>query len=184
MLGFLTQFASEALTPEEIEDGGIFGSLGIDWQVLILQMIAFVLLVLILGKFIYPQIAAMLDRREKLIADSVKAAKEAEEKAAASEEETAKLLDKARTEAGDIVATAKKESSGIVADAEAEAVKKAEAIVANAHADIERDIQNARRTLRGEVVELVALATEKVVDSKIDSKDEKIIADTIKKESK
>jgi F-type H+-transporting ATPase subunit b len=180
MLEFLTQFATEAQIAEEIEDGSIFGNLGIDWQMLILQMISFVILVLILGKFIYPQIAAMLDRREKMIADSVKAAREAEEKAAASEEETAKLLDKARAEAGDIVATAKKESSDIVASAEADAAKKAEAIVAGARADIERDVQNARKALRGEVVDLVAMATEKVVDAKIDAKDAKIIAEAVK----
>ena len=71
---FLTLFASA--TAEE-SSGGIFGSLGIDWKILILQMIAFGILVFILSKWVYPPILAMLDRRDKLIDDSVKAAKEA-----------------------------------------------------------------------------------------------------------
>ncbi|MDR2524222.1 MAG: F0F1 ATP synthase subunit B [Candidatus Nomurabacteria bacterium] len=181
MLGFLRQFATAT---ETATDGDIFGSLGIDWQMLILQMIAFMILVFILGKFIYPQIAAMLDRREKLIADSVLAAREAEEKAAASEAETAKMLREARAEAGEIVATARKESADIIADAEANAGKKAASIVAGARAEIERDVQGARQALRDEVVELVALATEKVVGDKINHRDAKIIVDTLKRENK
>lgn len=176
MLNFLTQFASA----DTESSGDLLGSLGIDWQVLILQMISFVLLVLFVAKFIYPQIAAMLDRREKIIKDSVKAAQEAEKKSAESEAETAQLLAKARSEAGDIVEAAKKESADIVAGAEADAVKKAGAIVAGAKADLDREVQAARKALRNEVVDLVAIATEKVVETKIDSRDEKIIADTIK----
>lgn len=176
MLSFLTQFASA----DTESSGDLFGSLGIDWPALILQMIAFVLLVLFIAKFIYPQIAAMLDRREKIIKDSVKAAQEAEKKSAEAEAETAKLLDKARKEAGDIVETAKKESADIVSSAESEAMKRAGTIVANAKADLDREVQSARKALRNEVVDLVAVATEKVVDTKIDSKDEKIIADAIK----
>lgn len=179
MFSFLTQFASAA-AEETAESTDLMGSLGIDWQMLVLQMISFVLLVLFVAKFIYPQIAAMLDRREKIIKDSVKAAQEAEKKSAEAEAETAKLLAKARAEAGDIVETAKKESTDIIMNAEADASKRADIIVENAKVELDREVQNARKALRNEVVDLVATATEKVVESKIDSKDEKIIDDAIK----
>lgn len=179
MLDFLTITAS-SVAEETVESSDMFASLGIDWQTLILQMIGFVLLVIILAKFIYPQIAAMLDRREKIIKDSLDAAREAQEKSAKSEAETATLLEKARKSAGDIVDTAKKESADIVASAEADATKRADAIVENAKVELDREIENARKSLRGEVVELVAIATEKVVDAKITSQDEKVIAEALK----
>lgn len=176
MLNFLTQFASA----EVEQEGDLLGSLGIDWTALALQMISFVLLVLFIAKFIYPQIVAMLDRREKIIKDSVKAAQEAEKKSAEAEAETAKLLEKARKEAGDIVEVAKKESADIVSNAESEAMKRAGTIISNAKADLDREVQVARKALRNEVVDLVATATEKVVDSKIDGKDKQIIENAIK----
>jgi F-type H+-transporting ATPase subunit b len=180
MLDFVAQFAETAEVARSSGGSDIFGPLGIDWQTMILQIISFAILVFILAKFIYPSIKAMLDRRDKTIADSMKAAKEAEEKAAASEAETTKLLERARTEAGDIVETAKKESSDMIAGAEADAAKRADAIVANAKVELDREVESARQTLRNEVVDLVALATEKVVETKIDAQDEKIIKSAIK----
>lgn len=177
MLDFLTRFASAAT---EAEAGGdLLGSLGIDPQMLILQAIAFILLVLIVAKFIYPPIVDMLDRHDKAINDAMKAAKEAQEKADESEAKTAELLKKAKTEANDIVKAAKKESADIVAEAEEDASKKADAIIENARADITREVEAARKSLRSEVVDLVAIATEKVVDAKIDDRDDALIQKTL-----
>jgi F-type H+-transporting ATPase subunit b len=53
--------------------------------------------------------------------------------------------------------------------------------VADAHAQISKDIDKARRELHDETLELIALATEKVVRKKLDSKaDEALIADVLK----
>ena len=57
MQEILTLFASAA-TKEA--SGGIFESLGIDWKILILQAIAFGLLVFILAKWIYPKRTSLL----------------------------------------------------------------------------------------------------------------------------
>jgi len=174
MLDYLSKFASASS-----ESGDLFSSLGIDWQVLILQTIAFIVLVFILAKFIYPQISAMLDRRDKAINDAMKAAKESEEKAAASEEQTTKLLATARDEAEDIIETAKKESADMLAEAEEEAAKRAFNIVAAAQADLEKEVESARKALRAETLDLVAMATEKVASVKLGVDDEKIIKKTL-----
>ena len=176
MQNILTQLAEA----ENAGGGDLFGTLGIDWTALLLQTISFIILVFILAKWIYPPIAAMLDRHDKKIEESMKAAKEAEKHASESEAKTAKLLEKSRVEAAEIVETAKKEASEIIVKAEKDATEHAEAIVANARADLERDVEQARAALRGEVVDLVALATEKVIDAKIDAEDEKIIKSVLK----
>ena len=59
----LTQFASAEAHAAEKAD--LFSSLGIDWKLLILQTVAFLILLVILRKWVYPPLAAMLDKREK-----------------------------------------------------------------------------------------------------------------------
>jgi Kef-type K+ transport system membrane component KefB len=44
--------------------GNVFKSLGIDWQMLILQIIAFLLLVFILGKWVYPWLIKSVVERQ------------------------------------------------------------------------------------------------------------------------
>lgn len=39
--------------------GDLFGSVGVDWTLLALQLIAFVILMLILKKFVYPPLSAV-----------------------------------------------------------------------------------------------------------------------------
>lgn len=166
---------------EPAEQAGLFEALGIDWRLLILQIIAFGILVWLLGKFIYPVLIKAIDKRDAAIEESLSAAKNAEEKAEASEHEVAKLLKEARSEAALIVDTAHKEAAQQVKEAEDKAKKRAEQIVNDAREQLAQDVTKARATLRAETTELVALATEKIIREKVDtSKDKAIIAAAIK----
>ncbi|MCL2280742.1 F0F1 ATP synthase subunit B [Candidatus Saccharibacteria bacterium] len=164
---------------------GIFGALGIDWKVLIFQAIAFGILVFILAKWVYPPILAMLNRNQKLIDDSLKAAKEASAKSEKAADEIAGQLEGARKEAEDIIKSAHKQSQQMLLDAEGNATTKADAIVAAADTRIRNSVQKAQKDLRDEVVELVATATEKIIGSRITAKeDAKLVADAIKEINK
>ena len=175
-MNFLTNFAETAEANEDI-----FAALGIDWRLLILQIVAFLILVVLLGKFVYPWLMKSVDERQANIEEAAKAAKKAQESAADSQAETAALLAEARKESAEIVATAKLEAAEIAGTSEAKAKSTAEKIVADAHAQISKDIDKARRELHDETLELIALATEKIVRKKLDSKaDEALIADVLK----
>ena len=175
-MNFLTNFAETAEANEDI-----FAALGIDWRLLILQIVAFLILVVLLGKFVYPWLMKSVDERQANIEEAAKAAKKAQESAADSQAETAALLAEARKESAEIVATAKLEAAEIASTSEAKAKSTAEKIVADAHAQISKDIDKARRELHDETLELIALATEKIVRKKLDSKaDEALIADVLK----
>ncbi len=181
MQEIFTLFASAI----EAASGGIFESIGIDWKILILQAVAFGLLVFILAKWIYPPILAMLDRRDKLIEDSVKAAKEATKKSEKAAEEIAGQLKAARDEANEIVDAAREQSTQMLLDSEKDAERRAEALVSAAKSQLERDVETARTMLRDETASLVALATEKVVNQKVDGQaDEKLISAAIKENRK
>lgn len=185
MDNFTNLITNFAATKTAENSGGIFGSLGIDWKILLFQMIAFAILVFILAKFVYPPILKMLDRREKLIEDSVKAAKDANEKAEKSADEVAQKLADARKDSEEIVAAAREQSAQMLADSEKEAQKRADATVESARQQLARDVESARKLLRDETASLVADATEKVVGEKVDnSRDAKLIENAIKESAK
>lgn len=178
MDGILTNLAST--TAAETEKG-FFEVLGIDWTLLAIQTVAFLILLWFLAKFVYPPLTRMLEKREADIEAGVQAAHDAEKKADAAREETAQLLKQARKEAADIVATAKEEASSVVASAESKSRERAERLIDDAEKEITKSVEAARRTLHNETIELVAMATEKVVGKTVDAKlDDSIIKSAIK----
>lgn len=176
-----TEAATEAATGEK----SLFGALGIDWRMLLLQIVAFLVLLWVLSKFVYPHLIKAIDNREKAIADSVAAAADAEKHAEESQEKIDKLFKQARAESTQLIDSAHKEAAILVKEAEDKSKKRAEQIVADAHLQIERDIAKARQLLRAETAELVALATEKIVREKVDaSRDAKLIDQAIQEATK
>ena len=176
MNSVITQFANA----EAAQKADLFSSLGIDWTLLVLLTIAFLVLLVILRKWVYPPLVAMLDRREKALKQSSEAAQVAKTEAENAEKKTAELLKQARSEAGDIVTTAREEAANIVDEAQSKAVDKAKALVESAHDDIAKEIESARKMLYNETLELVAEATGKVLGEKIDAKkDTKLISEAL-----
>lgn len=166
-------------TTEEKKD--IFASLGIDWTLLALQGIAFLILVVLLGKFVYPVFVRIIDERQEKLDASTRAAEQAEQKAEAAQEEVAKLLKEARKEATDIVATAKSEAVAMIETSDKKAKNRAEKIVADAHEQIQKDVIAARKQLHNDTIDLVAMATEKVVGKVVNDKiDDNVIASAVK----
>lgn len=166
----LTQFASEAASTEE--NGDLLTSLGIDWTLLIVQLVAFLVLVWLLGKYVYPVLIKALDSREAKIEEAGKAAEAAEKKAEAAESKIDDTLKQARAEAADIVATAKNEATQMIEKAETNAKNRSERIVAEAHEDIQKEVLAARKTLEKDTISLVkkaaGLAVYGIADSKLD----------------
>lgn len=165
----------------EAAKSGILGSLGIDVKLLVIQTVAFLVLLWVLSKFVYPVLANMLETREAAIKKSAKAAQEAEQKADEAKAEMEHLLDEARHQASKIMASAKAEAASVVEAADTAASERAERILADAHAQIEKDVSAAQKALRDETINLVALATEKVVGKTVTPDiDKKVIASAIK----
>jgi F-type H+-transporting ATPase subunit b len=82
-------------------------NLGIDFKVLIAQIINFGILLAVLIKLLYRPILKMLDERRKRIEESLNKATEIDQKAAKMEEEMEKKRAQARNEAATIIGEAK-----------------------------------------------------------------------------
>lgn len=177
-MDYITIFASAEVASAKPD---LFSSIGIDWKLLLLQTIAFLILLWFLKKFVYPPLVAMLDKREKMIAESVQAAQNAEKNAAEAENKTAQLMKQARKQADELLASAKSESNQMIDAAEQKSRERAEQIMADAEAEIQREVASARKSLRAETISLVAEATEKVVRGNVDAKvDRSVVEKAIK----
>lgn len=166
------------------EKAGLFESLGINWMSLVLQSIAFLALLWLLSKYVFPILLSMLDERDKRIEAGQKAAAEAVKAAEKAEASTEKNLEQARKDAAEIVETARKEAAVIAEEAETRATKKADHLISQAQARIESDIAEAKKSLHEEMISLVAVATEKVAGQKIDARTDTAMIKKALQESK
>ena len=170
--------ASEAASP------GLLQALGIDGKLLIEQAIAFLILVAILGKFVYPALVKAIDARRDQIEAGMKEAKEASEALEKAESKVADMLAEARKEADEIIARTHKEAGSMLAEAEDKAKARSEQIVKDARAQLDTEVTKARQALKKDTIELVALATEKIVQEKIDTKkDASLITEALQEQA-
>src|SRR3989344_4428923 len=161
----------------------LLSKLGIDWRLLIAQLINFLILLFVLRRFAYKPLLKLLDERRQKIADGLANA----QKAKSNLEEDGK-------ERPEFIPTAKKGASEIISLAEAAAQKNREETLKEAKTGVEKIIAEARKQIeseknkmigeiKSEITELVILAAEKTASIKLDDKKDKELIEKIIKES-
>ncbi len=152
-------------------------ALGINFGLLIVQIIAFIIVFLTLNAWVYQPMLDMMESRKQKISQGLEDARVAAEARANAEKEAAKVLAEAQAEAGKVVreATERAASAGkdVKAAAEAEAAKAREA--AMAEADMERN--RILGDLRGQVAALAIAAANKLVGEALDEKKQHALID-------
>src|SRR5690606_8385102 len=102
-----------AATEAAGEKDDLLSSLGIDVRLLVVQAIAFLVLLWVLTKFVYPVLSSMLEKREATIREGIEAAQHAEKKATEANAEVEVLLSNARKQAKAVIGSAKEEAASI-----------------------------------------------------------------------
>jgi len=146
------------------------------------EVIAFILMILILGRYAYPRIIAAATERESKIEAGLRAAQEAEERLAKVQEQVEKTLEEARAQARDILTRSHGEATADAAEVLAKARADAEALIERARTEIGGERDRAIQDLRAEVASLVISASERVLGAAIDSKThQRLIDDALQK---
>lgn len=152
-------------------------ALGINFGLLIVQIIAFAIVFLTLNAWVYKPMLDMMESRKQKIAQGLEDARVASEARANAEKEAAKVLAEAQAEAGRIVreATERAASAGkdVKAAAEAEAAKSRESVMAEAELERNRILGD----LRGQVAALAIAAANKLVGETLDEKKQRALID-------
>ena len=131
------------------------------------QTLAFVIFVAICWKYVWPPIIAIMEEREKRIADGLEAAKKADDSLAEAQLAFDQEINKAKAEAAEILEKANSRASQIVSDATVKAEAEAEKILSSASKTIENDVNKAKEELRQKMSELIIDTSEKILGDEI-----------------
>jgi F-type H+-transporting ATPase subunit b len=152
-------------------------ALGINLGFLILQILAFVIVLLTLQAWVYKPMLNMMEARRQKIAQSIEDARVAAEARADAEKEAASILADAQAEASKIVreATERAVTAGqdVKAAAEAEAAKAHQAVLVEAEQERNRLLGD----LRGHVAALAIAAAQKLVGESLDEQRQHVLID-------
>ena len=158
------------------EEGGSFlVSPGLGLMIWTLLVFGFTMWVL--SKVAFPRIQEALDKRAKLIAESIEAAERSKKESEELTKEYRARLKEAREQADDIVARARKAAETAKQQAAEEGKEKREEMLAAARRDIEAETRRSLERIRKEVADLTVLTTEKVARKSLDEADQRRLVD-------
>lgn len=148
-----------------------------DFGLLFWMVLAFAVIMLIVGKFGFPVITQMVEDRKKYIDESLQKAHEANERLAGIQQECERMENEARVRQAEIINQAKVTGDSIVREARARAQEEGAKIILDAKAQIATDKENALREIRQTVAELSMVVAEKVVRQQLadDAEQQKLI---------
>lgn len=142
----------------------ILAKLGIDWRILIAQLVNFGIVLFVLYRFAYKPLLSVLEKREQTIAQSLEDAKAIEKRVKETEERYSLILAKAQKEAAALI-----EEAGKIAEQKRNAaLQKAKedvaAVIADAKAKIATEKQTMLLEAKEQLGDLVIKAARAVID--------------------
>ncbi len=155
--------------------------LGIDWKLLIAQVINFLVLLLVLYKFAYGPILKVLKDRQDKIAKSLSDAKAIEEKLAATNAISEEKILAAKKEAQVILEKTAQAAQQIKQEKLLETKKEMEKLKEKGQAELNSEKEKIVREAKEEITDLVLAVSAKIMAKELDEKtNQKLIEETIK----
>lgn len=128
------------------------------WMTLIFGIVFF-----LLAKFGFPAITSSVQARADRINESIRAAKEAEERLSTLAQEEQRMIEDARKQQAEILMEAAKSRDAILADARAKAQDETSKMIEHAKVQIAAERESAIREIRGQVALISVNVAEKVL---------------------
>jgi F-type H+-transporting ATPase subunit b len=145
-------------------------SLGINWSVMVAQIVNFAILLAILGKFVYKPVLKMLDERKEGVAKALEREEKAAAKLAAADAEKEHILAQARAESQQLIDEAKKDGEGL----KTKFVAAAKEEIAKLKADSDKRLKDERARLvtevKGEIGGLIVDTIERTLGDVLDAR--------------
>jgi F-type H+-transporting ATPase subunit b len=135
---------------------------------IVVEIVAFVAMILILGRWVYPRVMEAAEGRQRQISEQLAAAERSRQEAEQRLADAQANLEEARSRSAEIIEGAGRSADQLRGELRSRAQEEAERIVDGARRDIEAERQKAIDSVRGQVADLVVAATEKVVGETLD----------------
>lgn len=142
-----------------------------DFGLLFWMVVIFGIVFFLLAKFGFPVITKAVQTRSDHIADSLKAADEAQARLAGLADEQAKMIEETRLEQSRILKEASETRERIIAQAQEEAAAEAAKLLEHAKMEIAAERESAIRDIRRQVAMISVEVAEKIVRKDLDEGD-------------
>ncbi|MDD5026252.1 MAG: F0F1 ATP synthase subunit B [Candidatus Peribacteraceae bacterium] len=156
--------------------------LGIQWGLLIAQIVNFLIVAGVLGFFIYKPILKLLDDRTERIRAAAEKAKKLEEQAKEMEAIRVEKLKKIDAECGKLLETAKKQAEQVQADILERASKEAALLIERGKQSVAEERDRALSELQGRIAGVIVGLSEKILAREFSSADQTRILESLKKD--
>ena len=143
-----------------------------EFGLLIWTLLAFLVVLFILGKYAWPAIVKGLKHREQGIADSLATAEKVRAEMAQLKNENEELLAKAREERGQLLKEARETKERIINESKEQAKIEANKIITEAQAAINIQKMAAITEVKNQIGKLVIEVSEKVLRRELSNKEE------------
>jgi F-type H+-transporting ATPase subunit b len=151
----------------------VFSDFGVQPVLLLAQIVNFLVLFLILRKFLYPPIIKILEARKNLVIQNQKNADEIGQRLLAIDDETEEKRSLACKEAQKIIETALNTADVIIAKAHKTVQSDIDLMLEQARCDISQQRENMKKELSAKFSDLVIAGVEKITKKIVDSNDQK-----------
>jgi F-type H+-transporting ATPase subunit b len=159
----------------------VLDTLGIHWQQLLINVIGFILLFLVLRKYLWGPFTKLLDDRRDEIQGAYDGIEQKEAEIARIQADYEQHLENIKEEAHQKLQDAIREGQLLARKIEDDARAKADGIVQKGHAEVEAEFTKAKVQLKEFIVDTSVKAAEKVIRETLDdAKHRKLIEDYIK----
>ncbi len=135
---------------------------------LLFEIVAFLVVLAILWRWVYPPVMRVAERRERAVEAGLRKAQEAERRLSEVREEVEKTLGSARAEAREVLSQAHRGASADAGELRAKARREADAYAEQARQGISGELDRALRELRAQESALVAAAAGRVLGESLD----------------
>lgn len=140
-----------------------------DFGLLFWMVVIFGIVFFLLAKFGFPVITKAVQTRSDHIADSLKAADEAQARLAGMAEEHARMIEETRLEQSRILKEASESRERIIAQARTDAAAEAAKLLEHAKVEIAAERESAIRDIRRQVAMISVDVAEKIVRKDLDT---------------
>lgn len=154
-------------------------ALAIDGRVLLTQILGFVVVLIVLSKFAFGPITAMLQKRQDNIKGNLDEAQARRDEMVRLQHEYEQRLAHIEEEARDKIQGAVKEAQAARDEIITRAQSEAAAIVERGQQDVERQRQQAMVEMRDQVAELAIQAASKVVHNHLNASNHALLVDEV-----
>ena len=146
---------------------------GFDTKIFLSQVISFIIVALVLRRFAYKPILAVLEERRQRIAEGLLNAEKIKQQLAEAEQRHAEILAKANAQAQKMIDDARESASHVAERKQQEAVAAAEQIMAKAREASAIEHEKTMTDLKRELGRLVVDTTAKVTGKVLTSEDQR-----------